>query len=293
MLMAQTLGHGGTERQLAEIAINLDRARFQPHVGCVESEGFRADELRRAAVPIVEFPVTSLTNIQALRSAFQLRRYIREHHIDLIHAFDTGMNIFAIPTARLFGTPALSSQRCYEDTIWPPYRRAVHIAHRIADGVVANCEAMRRHLIENYAVPGRKIHVCYNGLDTEVFRPAPAARPEALRDAELVIGTVCVLRPEKGLSTLVDAFAQVSLEAGPAACDCREWAGAWGARNIDPGARNCWDLSLFPFHQRSRLLAWCNRRLCASLALRGFFEFDYGGNGVWWLHNRLSRGRKP
>jgi glycosyltransferase involved in cell wall biosynthesis len=209
MLMTRTLGDGGTERQLTEIAVKLDRARFHPHVGCVESEGFRADELRRAGVPIVQLPMTSLTNIQALRSAFRLRRYIREHRIDLIHAFDTGMNIFAIPTARVFGTPALSSQRCYEDTIWPLYRRPVHFAHRLADGVVANCEAMRRHLIENYSVPEKKIHVCYNGLDTEVFHPAAVARPEALREAELVIGTVCVLRPEKGLSTLIEAFAQV------------------------------------------------------------------------------------
>jgi len=215
LLMTRTLGDGGTERQLTEIAVKLDRSRFHPHVGCVESEGFRADELRRASVPILQLPMTSLTNIQALRSAFRFRRYIRENRIDLIHAFDTGMNIFAIPTARLFGTPALSSQRCYEDTIWPLYRKPVHLAHRIADGVIANCEAMRRHLIENYKVPGKKIHVCYNGVDTEVFHPAPAARPEALgipaklRQAELIIGTVCVLRPEKGLSMLIEAFAQV------------------------------------------------------------------------------------
>lgn len=210
MLMARTLDAGGTERQLTETAIKLDRSRFCPHIGCVESEGFRADELRRAGVPILQLPMTSLTNVQSLRSAFRLRRYIREHRIDLIHTFDVGMNIFAIPTARFFGTPALSSQRCYEDTIWPRYRRAVHVAHHIADGVVANCDAMRRHLIGNYAVPKKKIHVCYNGLDMEVFHPAPTAKPEALRDAALVIGTVCVLRPEKGLSTLINAFAQVS-----------------------------------------------------------------------------------
>lgn len=209
MLMARTLGPGGTERQLTETAVNLNRAQFHPHVGCVESEGFRADELRRAGVPILELPMTSLTNLQAVRASFQLRRYIREHRIDLIHAFEPGMNIFAIPTARFFGTPALSSQRCYEDTIWPLYRRPVHMAHRLSDGVVANCEAMGRYLAEHYGVQERKIHVCYNGIDTNVFRPATVARPAVLRDAELVIGTVCVLRPEKGLGTLIDAFTQV------------------------------------------------------------------------------------
>ena len=48
LLLARELGLGGTERQLAETALSLDRARFEPHVGCFTSGGFRARELREA-----------------------------------------------------------------------------------------------------------------------------------------------------------------------------------------------------------------------------------------------------
>ncbi|MCU1263659.1 MAG: glycosyl transferase, group 1, partial [Bryobacterales bacterium] len=59
-------------------------------------------------------------------------------------------------------------------------------------------------------VPARLIHLCYNGIDTSVFRADAAPRPADLSSAKSVIGVVCALRPEKGLSTLVDAFAAIA-----------------------------------------------------------------------------------
>jgi glycosyltransferase involved in cell wall biosynthesis len=52
--------------------------------------------------------------------------------------------------------------------------------------------------------------VCPNGIDPIKFAPArDVPRPEPVRDARVVIGTVCVLRPEKGLPVLLEAFARV------------------------------------------------------------------------------------
>src|SRR5215469_16064401 len=117
MLMTRTLGHGGTERQLTELALSLDRTLFTPNVCCVTSEGFRADELRREGVSILELPIRSFTSLQCLTAAIRFRKYVRANRIELIHTFDTPMNIFGVPAARLFGTPVLSSQRCFEDVI--------------------------------------------------------------------------------------------------------------------------------------------------------------------------------
>lgn len=210
LLMTRTLGHGGTERQLTEIALSLNRDLFTPHVACVEGDGFRADELRSHGVAILELPMTSMLSRQCGSAILHLQRYIRQQRIALVHTFDPPMNVFGVPVSRLLcGSIVLSSQRCHENTIWPPYRKPTRLAHSLADGVVVNCEAMRKHLIEDYSISERKINLCYNGLDTSVFYPAPAVRPDVLRDASLVIGSVCVLRPEKGLATLVEAFASV------------------------------------------------------------------------------------
>jgi glycosyltransferase involved in cell wall biosynthesis len=46
-------------------------------------------------------------------------------------------------------------------------------------------------------------------LDIGSGSPLPKQRPPVLAGASLVIGVVCALRPEKGLPTLLEAFAKV------------------------------------------------------------------------------------
>ena len=110
--MARELGLGGTERQLAETALGLDRSRFEPHVGCFTGGGFRARELTEAGVPILELGVRSLVSGSAAAGARRMGAYLEHHGIQLVHAFDVPLDLFAVPVARLYRTPAvLSSQR--------------------------------------------------------------------------------------------------------------------------------------------------------------------------------------
>src|ERR1039457_7431219 len=84
--MARELGLGGTERQLAEIAMALDREQFEPHVGCFTDGGFRAKELREAGVPILELGVRSLVSPSAVEGARRMGAYLARHGIGLVHA---------------------------------------------------------------------------------------------------------------------------------------------------------------------------------------------------------------
>src|ERR1700759_1955597 len=59
LLMSWGLGIGGTERQLTETALSLDRRFFLPHVAAFRAHGMRARELEAAGIPVVEFPVRS------------------------------------------------------------------------------------------------------------------------------------------------------------------------------------------------------------------------------------------
>jgi glycosyltransferase involved in cell wall biosynthesis len=103
----------------------------------------------------------------------------------------------------------VSSQRAFRDLSPGPYRHLLRLTDLLSDAVVVNCRALRRHLVEDYGVPEAKIRLCHNGIDTDQFRPAPRARPVELQGAAAVIGVVCALRPEKGLPTLLEAFARV------------------------------------------------------------------------------------
>jgi glycosyltransferase involved in cell wall biosynthesis len=215
LLMVRELHHGGSERQMTETALALDRTKFEPHVGAFIIGGIRGDELRAAGVPVVHVPVRSFKSPASLNAARILARYIRSNNIQLVHTFDLPLTAWAIPaTLYLTKAVALASQRCHLDLTSPWLRRALLFAERRADGVVVNCKSLARHLIADAGIRAERIHLCYNGIDLERFHRVGSARPAALPPEALVIGTVCVLRPEKGLSTLLDAFALVrNLEA--------------------------------------------------------------------------------
>src|SRR5580693_4785914 len=116
LLMTQSLDLGGSERQMTQIARALDRDQFIPHVGCFQPGGVRDRELRAAGIPVIQFPVTSFRNLSAFTSARMLRRYIQEHQISLVHAFDTPSNVFTALWARTARyTKLLTSQRAHRE----------------------------------------------------------------------------------------------------------------------------------------------------------------------------------
>jgi glycosyltransferase involved in cell wall biosynthesis len=211
--MTRALGHGGTERQVAELAKSLDRSLFTPHVACFDLGGFRENEVRASGAPIFQTDMSSFISLDAVRALRRLHSYVQAHGIRLAHTFDHPMNTFGVPAMRTLRVPVvLSSQRSHRSLIPPKYLRAVCFSDHLVDGIVVNCRFVRRHLIEDYRVPQRKIHVCYNALDTAAFRPLPRERPPELAGAQLVIGVISVLRAIKGIATLVEAFARLYRE---------------------------------------------------------------------------------
>ena len=213
LLMVRALGLGGTERQVTETARGLDRSQFAPHVACFVEDGLRKAEIEAAGVPIFRLPVTSFHKPSALTGAWQLASLIRQHRIQLVHTFDAPMNMFGILPARLAGTPVvLSSQRAHRDLAGRGGRPVLRLMDHVVDGIVANCAAMSEHLTKDEHVPANRVYVCYNGIDTSVYHPAPVQRPQVLGNG-VVIGVVCALRPEKGLGTLIESFATLAWES--------------------------------------------------------------------------------
>ncbi|HTA46530.1 MAG TPA: glycosyltransferase [Bryobacteraceae bacterium] len=210
LLMIHSLGHGGSERQLANTALGLDRSRFKPYVASV-LEGFQADALRRAGIPVFHVPLTSFVRPSVVSVARLVRSYIQDNRIQLVHTFDHTLSLLGVPVARTCpGVTVLSSQRFYMDLVPRKFRGPLVMTHRMAHGIVANCEEMKRHLRESYAYPAERIQVCYNGIDTSRFHFFPdRIRLPGMEDASLIVGTVCVLRPEKNLGHLLEAFARV------------------------------------------------------------------------------------
>ena len=212
LLSSYYLDLGGSERQLTETAIGLDRTQFSPHVAVFREQGFRLAQVREAGIPIFNIGLQSFGSPQLLRCGWQFRQYLRTHRIAITHSFDVPLNIFTVPVARAAGVPVvLSSQRASRE-LTPGWQwKALRATDRLAHGVVVNCLAMRDHMLAE-GMPANRIHLCYNSVDINRFSPQPEDG-EALRRQECgdgngpLIGIVCGLRREKGVDTLLRAFA--------------------------------------------------------------------------------------
>jgi glycosyltransferase involved in cell wall biosynthesis len=177
-------------------------------VGTFHGEGVRAEELRLAGVPVIEFPVRSLMRPSVVAPAFGFLRWLRQQRIAIVHPFDYPTTLFAVPLARLAGVPVVLAGQRGERRLFPPiHQKALRLTDRLVHGVVANSEFIRELLVHDYGVPAARVSVCHNGLDTARFHASGRQRMAAVGAASCVLGCIAVQRPEKMLHTLIEAFA--------------------------------------------------------------------------------------
>jgi L-malate glycosyltransferase len=214
LLMARELNFGGIERDVSKFARHLGNYGIAPHVACFNPGGIRWREIEAAGIPVLHVPVTSFKSRSALTGARLVRDYIRKHNINVIHSFDDGSNIFNAVVGRMIGVPVVLASQLGARKLSSLKNRVMTgiFVDRLATHAFVNCEALADELVKEWHVSRKGIHVCYNGFETDQFNPENRTRPQRLQDASVVIGTVALLRPEKNLGVLIDAFAKVHLQ---------------------------------------------------------------------------------
>jgi len=204
LITARELDQGGVERDVTKIAMHLDRSRFEPHVGTFYAHGLRYEELRSAGVPVLDLPLRSLLSVDAIRLANQMRLYIKEHEIQIVHAYDAS-GVFVLPVARLLRVPVtIGSQLSYREILDKRTQQLLRMSDYVPDAILVNCNTIRRYMMEDEHIAEGRLEICYNGVDTTQFYP-----PQLRSALVSTIGTVCALRPEKNLPLLQEAFGRV------------------------------------------------------------------------------------
>jgi glycosyltransferase involved in cell wall biosynthesis len=245
--------------------------------------------LESAGIPILHLPLYSLGSKAFFPVATQFVRYLRQHQIQVVHSFDAPLNIFAVPIAKLAGTPAvISSQRGHRDLTGARNKRLLRITDRLTDAVVVNCNDMRSYLVEEEGVSESKIHLCYNAVDFEHYKRVESTSrwPD-----HTVVGVVCVLRPEKRLSILIQAFARLSrtnaklviVGSGPEEAGLKALVGELGVGescHFEPATSDVagWLNQIDIFVLPSRTEAFSNSLMEAMACSCGVIATRVGGN---------------
>jgi glycosyltransferase involved in cell wall biosynthesis len=199
------LTRGGAERQLATLAIELNRRGFEPTVFCLSSliEPFGA-VLRSAGIAVQM--LERLGPFDPTR-VVRLARGLRRREIDLVHSFLIDVNLYTLLAAKLSGIGAVVTSNLLSDFRRDPLRRRLdRLAFLGAGRVWVNSERAARFTSEYFNVPSERIVAIRQGVDTDRFRPADreAARRRLGIPRGLVLGTVASLREQKAPGLFLD-----------------------------------------------------------------------------------------
>jgi glycosyltransferase involved in cell wall biosynthesis len=205
---------GGTEGQLVQLIERTDRERFEPRVGCNHLHGGFLPRLERAGIALAEFPIRSLYGARTLAQQARLVAYLRSRRIDVVLAECFYANVFAIPPARLAGTPLVIGSVREQPGHWSPAQRKVnYLALRLAHCVLTNAETVRRQLLAEGFAPER-VRLVRNGIEVERYErdhgPGPLRGHLGIPEEAPLCVVVSRLVPKKGIEDFLAAAAAVA-----------------------------------------------------------------------------------
>jgi L-malate glycosyltransferase len=190
----------GTEKQLEEWILRMDRERFELHLCCFE-DSERLRDLSRVCRTLI-LPVASLLRPNALRQIWRLRRYIDGHVIDVVHTFFVRANVVGVLAARGSRCKAIVSSRLNMGYWFTANQiRMLRYLDRYTTRIMANAERVKQFVVETEHVSPDMVDVVYNRVDTKRYVPncgdPSVVRALGVPDGAKIVGVVANLRPVK------------------------------------------------------------------------------------------------
>jgi glycosyltransferase involved in cell wall biosynthesis len=196
-------GIGGSERHLLTLLPALAERGIEPVLVGLDDPSWRADDFYGA----LRVPSVRLRSPRDLDPVL-LARLVRELRADVVHTHLVHADVYGGVAAKLRGSRLISTK--HNDD---PFRRGAfrHVERglaRLADGVVAITDSLRRFTIEEVGVPASKVETIHYGLDD-----LPAAwgvnALDAVPEGARIALAVSRLTAQKGIDVAIRALASL------------------------------------------------------------------------------------
>jgi glycosyltransferase involved in cell wall biosynthesis len=220
-LLIRSLGIGGAERQLVQLALGLNERGFKVTVAVFYRGGALERELAERGIAIVDLAKRGRWDMAGF--LLRLVRALRAERPDIVYPFLGTANTVAslvrpfAPRFRLLWSIRASNMPL-EHYDWAPafgYRIESALSSS-PDLIIANSQAGADYAVR-HGFPADRMAVVPNGIDTERFRPDEALRREArvrwgFAEDVVAIGVLARIDPMKDHANFLRAAALVAAQ---------------------------------------------------------------------------------
>lgn len=214
MQIIPSLGAGGAEQGCIDVAAELVKSGAKSIVVC--NGGHRIPEILRAGSTHINLPVDSKNPVVMWRNIARLRKLIREHDVDIVHARSRAPAWSAWKSVE--STKARFMTTCHAPfNISGDIKRFYNSSIARGERVIAISNYVREYLLKNYEIEDRNIRLIHRGVALEKFHPGAVAPTHLIKlsnEWRLPDGCTIVMMPGrltrwKGHLVLIEAMAQL------------------------------------------------------------------------------------
>lgn len=197
----------GSGRHMFDIAIRLNKDRFEPHIACEHSKGAFFKEVEKSGIPIhIKKTTIDLENkLGFLKMVLSNFGFFRKQRFNIIHSFHWASDIAEPLGAKLAGKKWLYTKK---NMTWA--RKAWQIRTNLAKHIII----INPYMKDKYYASNNNVSCIALGVGADEWSPRPQELVAGLRQKlgigtdQKVVGTVANLVAVKGVDVLIKAFAQ-------------------------------------------------------------------------------------
>ncbi len=213
--LAYVLSHIQKALAFEWIAKSLPSERFEIYFILLNPQASPLEEfLIRNNIPVLR--INYRNKRDALSALWQLYRFFRNHHIEMIHCHLFDASLIGLLAAKLAGVKHRIHTRHHASMHHRYFPRAVYydrFINYLSTHIIAISENVRYILIKKEGVKPQKVQLVHHGFQLESFQKVSPERTQALRekyqipdDAYPIIGIIARQTHLKGIQFALPAY---------------------------------------------------------------------------------------